>query len=100
MKICIVEGHVWATKKEPSLEGLKFMVVRDLEADGSKDDDVYVAADMVGAGVGERVLVVSGSTARRAVGGDERPVDAAIVGIIDVIEVDREKAEKDKKKPK
>lgn len=93
MKICIVEGHVWATKKDSTLEGLKFMVVRDLKTDDKASEDIYVAADMVGAGVGEKVLVVSGSTARRAVGGDECPVDAAIVGIIDTIEVDREKAE-------
>lgn len=88
MKICVVIGHVWATKKEPSLSGLKFMVVREDKDSG----DEYVAADMVGAGIGEKVLVVSGSTARRAVGADERPVDAAIVGIIDTPEVDREKS--------
>lgn len=90
MKICIVEGHVWATKKEPQLEGLKFMIVRDLQTNGSAEKACYVAIDMVGAGVGEKVLVVSGSTARRAVGADDRPVDSAIVGIIDSIEVDRE----------
>lgn len=98
MKICLVEGHVWATKKEESLEGLKFMIVRDLSTDGVADKDCYVAADMVGAGIGEKVLVVSGSTARRAVGEDERPVDAAIVGIIDSIEVDREKNDNKKNK--
>jgi len=87
MKICEVVGHVWATKKEQSLNGLKFMVVREDRQGGEE----FVAADMVGAGIGEKVLVVSGSTARRAVGADERPVDAAIVGIIDTLEVDREK---------
>lgn len=87
MKICEVIGHVWATKKEQTLNGLKLMVVREDKPGGEE----LVAADMVGAGVGEKVLVVSGSTARRAVGADERPVDAAIVGIIDSLEVDREK---------
>lgn len=87
MKICVVIGHIWATKKEPSLNGLKFMVVKD-DADGER----FVAADMVGAGIGEKVLVVNGSTARRAVGADDRPVDAAIVGIIDTLEVEKEKA--------
>lgn len=96
MKICIVEGHIWATKKEPALEGLKLMIVRDLDENDKPAKDCYVAADMVGAGVGEKVLVVSGSTARRAVGADERAVDSAIVGIIDSIEVDREKAQKTK----
>jgi ethanolamine utilization protein EutN len=87
MKICEVIGHVWATKKEQALNGLKLMVVREDKPGGEE----IVAADTVGAGVGEKVLVVSGSTARRAVGADERPVDAAIVGIIDSLEVDREK---------
>ena len=94
MIICTVIGHVWATKKEPNLEGLKLMVVQ--EEDGGKKK-TYVAADVVGAGIGERVLVVSGSTARSVFGnrscgkGDSVPADMAIVGIIDSLEVDREK---------
>ena len=78
MIICRVIGHVWATKKEPTLEGLKLMVVREED-----DDDTFVAADVVGAGIGERVLVATGSTARRALGTDETAADCAIVGIID-----------------
>ena len=74
MLICKVIGHVWATKKEDSLEGVQVMV----------------AADKVGAGIGEDVLVVSGSTARRALGRDDLPVDCAIVGIIDTVEVEKE----------
>ncbi len=68
MTVCTVVGHVWATKKENSLSGLKLMVVRE-ERGGRKTAPEYVAADLVGAGIGERVLVVSGSTARRACGG-------------------------------
>ncbi len=90
MIICQVIGHVWATKKEETLSGLKLMVVREIETN-VMNGDVFVAADVVGAGIGERVLVVSGSTARRALGRDELAVDCAIVGIIDSIEVDREK---------
>ena len=89
MIICKVIGHVWATKKEESLSGMKLMVVREVETD-QKKGSTFVAADVVGAGIGERVLVVSGSTARRAFGKDELPVDCAIVGIIDSLEVDRE----------
>ncbi|MCL2445874.1 MAG: EutN/CcmL family microcompartment protein [Oscillospiraceae bacterium] len=81
MVICKVVGHVWATKKESSLEGLKLMVVES-EADATS----FVAADVVGAGIGERVLVVSGSTARRALGQDDCAADCAIVGIIDPTE--------------
>ncbi len=87
MLICKVIGHVWATKKEPGLEGLKFMVVRE---DKPGNDRKYVAADVVGAGIGEQVLVVSGSTARKALGKDDVPVDMAIVGIIDTLEVSKE----------
>ena len=89
MIICKVIGHVWATKKERTLEGLKLMVVQE-----EGDDDTFVAADVVGAGIGERVLVVSGSTARRALGRDTTSADCAIVGIIDSLEVDKEKIQK------
>ena len=86
MIICRVIGHVWATKKEPNLEGLKLMVVQE---DEPKTDKTYVAADVVGAGIGERVIVVSGSTARKAFGNDDIPADMAIVGIIDSVEINR-----------
>lgn len=89
MVICKVIGHVWATKKEPNLEGLKLMVVRE-EEPADKKPKTYVAADIVGAGVGEQVLVVSGSTARKAFGRDDIPADMAIVGIIDTLEIERE----------
>ena len=87
MIICRVIGHVWATKKEPRLEGLKLMVVQ--EEDGPARKKTYVAADVVGAGIGERVLVVSGSTARGVFGGGDVPADMAIVGIIDNLETGR-----------
>ena len=86
MIICKVVGHVWATKKEETLSGMKLMVVRE---EGKRGGDSFVAADIVGAGIGEKVLVVSGSTARKAFGNDNLPVDAAIVGIIDSLEMDR-----------
>ena len=84
MIICRVIGHVWATKKESRLEGLKLMVVQE---ENNRSLDIYVAADVVGAGIGERVLVVSGSTARRVFGTDDVPADMAIVGIIDNLEI-------------
>lgn len=86
MIICKVIGHVWSTKKDPQLEGLKLMVVKDLH---NGRNTTYVAADVVGAGVGEDVLVVSGSTARKAFGSDSVPADMAIVGIIDTVEMNR-----------
>ncbi len=81
MIICRVVGHVWATKKEPGLEGLKLMLVKE---EGRAP--VHVAADVVGAGIGEQVLVVSGSTARKAFGQEDVPMDMAIVGIVDSME--------------
>jgi ethanolamine utilization protein EutN len=86
MVICRVVGHVWATKKEESLNGLKMMVVQEAETSGAKKRN-YVAVDVVGAGIGEKVLVVSGSTARKALGRDDVPADMAIVGIIDSLEI-------------
>ena len=90
MIICKVVGHVWATKKEERLNGLKLMVVQEDSPD-KKKRDIFVAADTVGAGIGEQVLVVSGSTARKAFGREDVPADMAIVGIIDSLEVNREK---------
>lgn len=86
MQICKVVGHIWSTKKEASLEGLKLMVVRERDAPGGLP---FVAADLVGAGEGEEVLVVSGSTARYAVRNNNAPIDAAIVGIIDTCEIEK-----------
>ncbi|MCI6018057.1 MAG: EutN/CcmL family microcompartment protein [Clostridiales bacterium] len=84
MLVCEVTGNVWATKKEQSLVGLKLMVVKEL----NKAEHSFVAADVVGAGIGETVLVATGSTARKAISEREPSVDAAIVGIIDSLEVD------------
>lgn len=87
MMICQVVGHVWATRKEESLRGQKLMIVREITTN-RRNGATFVAADSIGAGIGEQVLVVSGSTARRALGSDDIPVDCAIVGIIDPEEKD------------
>lgn len=90
MMICQVVGHVWATRKEETLRGQKLMIVKEVTTN-RRNGATFVAADSIGAGIGEQVLVVSGSTARRALGSDDIPVDSAIVGIIDSMEVDKEK---------
>lgn len=84
MKICRVVGHLWATKKVESLVGEKLMVVEELKV---KNPKRFVAADLVGAGIGEDVIVTSGSTARQAIKKPGSAVDAAIVGIIDSVEI-------------
>jgi microcompartment protein CcmK/EutM len=80
-------GTVVATRKDPRLEGKKLLLVRQLNLQGEDESSYLVAVDTVGAGYRERVLVVSGSSARLAEGMQDRPVDAAIVGIIDTVEV-------------
>jgi len=87
MIICTVVGNVWATKKEESLNGLKLMIVRP-ENFSDRCEPPFVAVDNVGAGVGEQVLVVSGSSARKSLGEDNVPIDAVIVGIIDSLEIE------------
>jgi ethanolamine utilization protein EutN len=82
-----VVGTVVATRKDPRLVSNKLMVVRGMEPRGKADGNYLVAIDTVDAGVGETVLVVSGSSARMASGLKDCPVDAAIVGIIDAIEI-------------
>ena len=73
--------NVWATRKLESLNGFKLMLV---EVIGGKDKGTrLVAVDTISAGIGDRVLVCTGSAARRMIGDDNVPVDAAIVGIID-----------------
>ncbi len=88
MLIGKVVGHVWATKKEESLTGMKLMVVQETETT-MMEGNLFVAADMVGAGIGEMVLVVTGSTARLAAGSQPRAVDCTIVGIIDALDIKR-----------
>lgn len=90
MIIAKVIGNVWATRKEESLSGLKLMVLRRMDPAGNQDQDSFVAADCVGAGIGERVLVVTGSSARVAMRTPDIPVDAAIIGIIDEVETREE----------
>ena len=80
-------GTVVATRKDERLVSNKLLVVRPVDPHGKVDGNYLVAVDTVDAGVGETVLVVSGSSARMASGMKDCPVDAAIVGVIDQIEV-------------
>jgi microcompartment protein CcmK/EutM len=80
-------GTVVATRKDPRLVSTKLLVARPLDLRGKTEGGYLVAVDTVDAGVGETVLVVSGSSARMAAGMKDCPVDAAVVGIIDAIEI-------------
>jgi len=85
--IAKIIGTVVATRKDPRLESNKLLLVRGMDPAGKVDGAYLVAVDTVDAGVGETVLIVSGSSARMASGMKDCPVDAAIVGIVDSIEV-------------
>ncbi|ARC85451.1 ethanolamine utilization EutN/carboxysome family protein [Clostridium argentinense CDC 2741] len=82
-----VVGNLWATRKDENLSGFKFLVVRKLDSKGEKTDNTIVAVDSVGAGIGDQVLIVSGSSARYVIGDKKAPIDATIVGIIDSLEL-------------
>jgi ethanolamine utilization protein EutN len=93
MFLARVEGAVVATKKDPSMEGRKLLLVRPQLVD-DKDptrfkpgSNTIVAVDSVGAGVGEMVLFCQGSSARLAPNLREAPVDAVIIGIVDTVDV-------------
>lgn len=89
MKVGKIIGSIWATRKEQRLEGYKLLLVQPLDVmDNSRDGAPIVAADTIGAGVGERVIYVSGSSARSATGDNATPVDAMVVGIVDDLELD------------
>ena len=82
-----VVGTVVATQKEQSLVGLKFLLVRAIDENAEPTGAIVVAADAVGAGVGDVVLYASGSSARQTRQTDRRPVDAVIMAIVDQWEV-------------
>lgn len=83
-----VVGTVVASRKVESMEGLKLLIVQKMKVSGELTGDYVVAADAVGAGVGEVVLVVSGSSARQTEMSNNRPMDALIMAIVDTFEVD------------
>lgn len=87
MKLGKIVGTVVSTQKEPKVDGLKFFVVRDLGLDLSIKDSFVIAADAVGAGVGEIVLYASGSSARQTQATTNRPVDATVMAIVDMVDV-------------
>ena len=82
-----VVGTVWSTKKTPDLEGVRFLVVHPIDLDKEPTRNIVVVADRLGAGVGEVVLCAYGKAARTAVGDQEMAIEAAVVGIVDRVDV-------------
>ena len=78
----IIRGNIVSTRKQEALVGSKFMEVQIMK-NGALTDEYIVAIDSVGAGIGETVLITTGSSARLALHNTSAPADAVIVGIVD-----------------
>ncbi len=88
MQIAKVRGTVVSTQKDPALRGVKLLLLQIVDEEGNLQPKYEVAADSVGAGVDEWVLVSRGSAARQLVGNEQRPLDAAVVAIIDTVHLE------------
>lgn len=88
MILARVVGTVVATRKDPRLEGKKLLVLKPVSPEGKDEVGYVVAVDTVSAGYRERVIAVSGSSARMAEGCNDKPIDTAIVGIVDDVRLD------------
>jgi len=87
MLLAKVVGTVVATRKDERLVSNKLLIVRPMDPSGKPEGNYLVAVDTVDAGFGETVLIVSGSSARMASGMKDCPVDAAVVGIVDTVDL-------------
>ena len=88
MLLAQVLGTVVSTRKDRGLLGLKLLLTREVDASFKPTGNYVVAADAVGAGADEIVLLAQGSSARMTEVSREKPVDAVIVGIVDAVEMD------------
>jgi microcompartment protein CcmK/EutM len=88
VRLAKVVGTLVATRKDPKLGGVKFLVIEDTDLSGQGQGGHLVAVDAVGAGEGELVLYAQGSSARQTVLTDGRPVDCTIMAIVDLVESD------------
>ena len=87
MQLIHIVGNVVSTQKDPKLDGLKLLIGQEIQLDGELTDTYHVAIDTIGVGQGEVVVIVRGSSARLTEVTDKKPVDAAIIAVVDEIEV-------------
>src|ERR687883_1487649 len=87
MFLAKVVGTVWSTKKTPDLEGVRFLIVHPYDLDKEPTRSIVVVADRLGAGVGETVMCAYGKAARSAIGDQDMAIEAAVVGIVDRVDV-------------
>lgn len=85
-----VVGTVWATRKDEELVGFKFQIVKHIGLDYKVKDTFVVAVDTVQAGIGDVVLVCSGSSARQTTLTKNKPVDAVIMAVVDKLDISEE----------
>jgi ethanolamine utilization protein EutN len=85
-----IVGTVVSTRKDSRLEGKKLLIVKPISPKGTDEPGYLIAVDTVDAGFRETVLIVSGSSARMAAECKDRPIDAAIIGIVDTVHVDEQ----------
>jgi len=83
-----IVGTVVASRKDPRLEGMKLLVVKPINPEGGDESGYVIAVDTVDSGYRETVLLVSGSSARMAADCKDRPVDSAVVGVVDTVQLD------------
>jgi ethanolamine utilization protein EutN len=82
-----VVGTVWSTKKTPDLEGVRFLIVHPYDLDKEPTKNIVVVADRLGAGIGEIVMCAYGKAARTAIGNQDMAIEAAVVGIVDRMDI-------------
>jgi ethanolamine utilization protein EutN len=87
MFLAKVVGTVWSTKKSPDLEGVRFLVVHPYDLDKEPTRNIVVVADCLGAGTGEMVMCAYGKAARSAIGNQDMAIEAAVVGIVDRVDL-------------
>jgi ethanolamine utilization protein EutN len=88
-----VVGTVWSTKKTPDLEGVRFLIVHPYDLDKEPTKNIVVVADTLGAGIGEVVMCAYGKAARSAIGNQEMSIEAAVVGIVDRMDLQAAESE-------
>jgi ethanolamine utilization protein EutN len=97
MLLAEVIGNVWSTKKLDQISALRLLFIQPLGKDLKPDGNVLVAADEVGAGFGEQVIITQGTPAMQAFDKDKPiPIDAVVIGIVDNLEMAGRAAEKKK----
>ncbi|WP_409368953.1 EutN/CcmL family microcompartment protein [Lysinibacillus sp. 38-6] len=89
MQMGRVIGSVWATRKEEGLNGLKLLIIQPIDANQQIIRTEMVAADRIGAGIGDNVLITSGGSSRYIMKDNPLPIDAVVIGIIDSTDVMR-----------